>query len=680
MDIARLIPQRHIQHLGYYEFRSEKVISGISHVLSRLPWYNILPKLLDGEGEGTAQGRLLRGRIRELYKAILFYQVRIVCSQRNEDSQISLAKAKQGLPFDNADLSVTEVVNAEKALECFLGVCIESQMRIFTHSHSGQRDATAVNHTQKGSPMVNDETRVDMLLGELSAVDRQLHHHRGLRSVRTKALIPLYEQLYQRISSLPEYKSFEANEVYMLWIIGTLGTGKSICLSAIMWAHSRQQNKTFSPLLLSFSRNGNGQQKPENAASAIKSLIYAILKEQSCLVDLLVDGLKHIGRGHLSHANDFHALLLILKRVVQDKRFQPTLILIDGVDEIRGGGTEFNRFLKFMKTAMSISSNVKWLISADTLPLSDELSMGLCIHLDQNHFGNVAIFNAYYIPFKVGELAQYGSYNEHLQLQLTELLRRLSLGNFFWADVVCQFIIQTESWHAQQILQGLLDYRKSLNSKVSPYSFMMDNINQLPFGDNNYCLRILGAMAEAYYPINVAELRVLVNLPPEVNIQRLITNRCFSFLELCCGSVCFTHRSARDFYVNHVNESSAQRHRWIVKNCLLFLSELLNLPAGDELHEQRATNLTTTTYYPIVCWIQHLVHVISDKEIMGQAMDVMTAKLLKWTDMLVSLGGLSRAFCLLLDLEAHLKVRFSHHVLTLVANLLAERIGRQNNS
>jgi hypothetical protein len=657
---VRLILRRNVQYLEYNAFRSEEIISGISHVLSRLPWYNFLPKLLDGEGEESSQERLLRGRIRELYKAVLFYQIRIVCSQRNGHSQISFAKANQGLPLNNADLSVAEIVGAEKALECLLGVCIEGQIRKFTHSHSGQGDATTVKHSQRGSSMANDETRVAMLLDDLSAVDRQ-QHHRGLRSERTKALIPLYEQLYQWISSLSEYKAFEANEVRMLWVIGTLGTGKLICMSAIMWAHSQQENKNCSPLLLSFLRNGNGHQKPKTAASAIKSLIYAILKEQSCLVDLFINELEDIGRGHLSHANDFYVLSLILNKMVQDKRFQPALILIDGVDEIQGDSAEFNRFVRLMRTTMSISSNIKWLLSADALPASEELSTERYISLDGNYFRNMEIFNAYYIPFKVGELAQYGSYDEPLRLQLTELLRSLSLGNFFWADVVCEYIIQTDSWHAQHILQELLAYRKSLNSKFSPYSFMIGNISKLPFGDNVHCLKILGAMAEAYCSIKVSELKVLVNLPPEVYIERLVTNRCFSFLELCCGSVCFTHRSARDFYVGHVNESSAQRHQWIVKNCLFFLSGLFNSPAGDGLHERRAANLAIPTYYPIVYWIQHLSHVIDDEEIIDQAIDVMTKYLLKWTDMLVSLGGLSRTCSLMLDLEAHLKVRFSRH-------------------
>lgn len=189
---------------------------------------------------------------------------------------------------------------------------------------------------------------------------------------------------------------------------------------------------------------------------------------------------------------------------------------------------------------------------------------------------------------------------------------------------------------------------------------MMDNINQLPFGDNDYCLKILGAIAEAYQPINLAELRVLVNLSPVVDIETLIIKHCFTFLDLCCDSVCFTHHSAREFYIDHMTELSTQRHRWIAQNCLTFLTKFFNPPADNCSNEERGRHLTTSTYYPTVYWIQHLYHVIDDKEVTGQAVDFMTKYLLKWSDLLVSLGGLSQACYLMLDLETLLKVCFSH--------------------
>ncbi|KAL6894693.1 WD40-repeat-containing domain protein [Trichoderma evansii] len=50
----------------------------------------------------------------------------------------------------------------------------------------------------------------------------------------------------------------------------------------------------------------------------------------------------------------------------------------------------------------------------------------------------------------------------------------------------------------------------------------MDNIKKLPFGDDHHCLKIFGAMAKIYQPIKLTELRALVNLPPEIDIERLI--------------------------------------------------------------------------------------------------------------------------------------------------------------
>lgn len=593
-------------------------------MLSRIPWYNSIPKLLDRESEENPRKRLLRERICELYKVILLYQIRIVCSQRNEMSHASLATVDQGQTLTDADLSVTDILNAEKTLEDFLGEGIQGQMMgQFADPRDSQRDATTVSGGQRGGDQaVNGETRVKILLDNLSAVDRQ-QHHRGLGSEKGKTLMPLYDRLYQWISSLPEYKAFEADENRILWVTGTLGTGKLICTSAIMWELSRNAIKGFHPTLLSFSRDGNGQQKPENATSAIKSLFHAILKDQSCLVDLVADELESTDRKHLSYANDFYALSLILNRMVQDKRFKPTLILIDGVDEIQGDGTDFSRFLKLMRTTMSISHNIKWVVSADTLPKSDAIDVGLRISLDNGYPGSLAVFNDYYIPSKVEELTQYGNYHKDLRHQITKLLQDSSSGNFFWADVTCEVIKRAEPWHARHILEELLNYRNSSISKASPYSFMMDKISKLPFGDNDHCLDFFRAMAEIDQPIKLTELRALVNLPSEVDIERLINKQCFAFLEVCSGSVCFTHRSARDYYIGYVKEKSIQRHQWIVQNCLLFLSNLFRPPTSDDSYEEQTRDLTKSIYYPTVYWIRHLRHV-ADRKTRDCVVDFMT--------------------------------------------------------
>ncbi|KAM0464224.1 hypothetical protein ACHAPV_002776 [Trichoderma viride] len=422
--------------------------------------------------------------------------------------------------------------NSEKELELFLGKSIECRTRQFVDFQAGQRNLAVHEKQRGGAPTENNETSVEMLIDDLSAVDRQLNHH-DLNRNKDENLALLYEWLYWWISSFFEYKAFDVNQSRMLWITGALGTGKSTCMSAVMWGLSQKKHSTFLPLFFSFSRGDNGQPKPENAASAVKSLIYAILMDQSCLVDVLVDEHKSTGRKRFSHANDFYALSQILNRMVQDQRFRPTLILVDSVDEIRGDDKEYSRFLKLMKVTTNISPNVKWLVSADTLPSSDEIDIRLQISLDKGCSKKLDIINNFYIPYKVKELNFHLSHDGTFTDRVTELLQNISSGDFFWADTAFEIARREDPQSVLDVLQRMLDFLNSSEFMVSPYLVMMDKIARLPIEECSRCLIILGAMAEVYQPISLAELSALANLPPNADVKGLITKHCFAFLEIC---------------------------------------------------------------------------------------------------------------------------------------------------
>lgn len=616
-------------------------MADISHFLSRLPWYNFLPQLLDKEGKECSRKKLLRERIRELYKAILLYQIRIVCSQQNGPSQIFLTQTSQDLPLVNANLSMADSENSEKELELFLGKSIECRTRQFVDFQAGQRNLAVHEKQRGGAPTENNETSVEMLIDDLSAVDRQLNHH-DLNRNKDENLALLYEWLYWWISSFFEYKAFDVNQSRMLWITGALGTGKSTCMSAVMWGLSQKKHSTFLPLFFSFSRGDNGQPKPENAASAVKSLIYAILMDQSCLVDVLVDEHKSTGRKRFSHANDFYALSQILNRMVQDQRFRPTLILVDSVDEIRGDDKEYSRFLKLMKVTTNISPNVKWLVSADTLPSSDEIDIRLQISLDKGCSKKLDIINNFYIPYKVKELNFHLSHDGTFTDRVTELLQNISSGDFFWADTAFEIARREDPQSVLDVLQRMLDFLNSSEFMVSPYLVMMDKIARLPIEECSRCLIILGAMAEVYQPISLAELSALANLPPNADVKGLITKHCFAFLEICDDLVGFSHRSARDFCIVHMAETLVPIRRRIAERCLHILSNWFDLPADKGQKE----DLIMPSYYPTVYWIRHLYHVINVGSIPVEAVNLVTENLLKWSDLLVSLGGLPQAYCL----------------------------------
>lgn len=135
-------------------------------------------KLLDREEEESSRKRLLRERICKLYKAVLLYQIRVVCSQQHGISRESPDRVSQGQVLTDAGLSVNDILNAEKALEDCLGESIEKQIRRFINVRDAQRDGIAVGGWQKSAQRlaVDNETKVKVVLDDLSAVNRQQHH------------------------------------------------------------------------------------------------------------------------------------------------------------------------------------------------------------------------------------------------------------------------------------------------------------------------------------------------------------------------------------------------------------------------------------------------------------------------------------------------------------------------
>jgi hypothetical protein len=123
---------------------TKPIVSRISHVISRLAWYNVLPNLLfNHEYCNNTRDRadlkdervLLRSRILEVYKAVLLYHIRIVCFQGNEgillrafpeSSVLITAEGGDILQFAVEIPDVVDIIEAEEALSRFGGRNVQS--------------------------------------------------------------------------------------------------------------------------------------------------------------------------------------------------------------------------------------------------------------------------------------------------------------------------------------------------------------------------------------------------------------------------------------------------------------------------------------------------------------------------------------------------------------------------
>ncbi|UKZ60114.1 uncharacterized protein TrAtP1_001400 [Trichoderma atroviride] len=68
-----------------HSINQPETLQGMDHVVSRMAWYTLLPKLLGADeykrGLPLSEQTILRDRITELYQQVLLFQARIVCSQ-----------------------------------------------------------------------------------------------------------------------------------------------------------------------------------------------------------------------------------------------------------------------------------------------------------------------------------------------------------------------------------------------------------------------------------------------------------------------------------------------------------------------------------------------------------------------------------------------------------------------
>ena len=90
-----------------------------------MTWYSILPRLLseDRQASGTErdglsrQHQLLKDRIFDVYRAIISFQVHVVCSQR--PAALNTAGGIE-IEYDKTvKVTVTSIMDAEKALASF---------------------------------------------------------------------------------------------------------------------------------------------------------------------------------------------------------------------------------------------------------------------------------------------------------------------------------------------------------------------------------------------------------------------------------------------------------------------------------------------------------------------------------------------------------------------------------
>ncbi|KID86073.1 ribosome assembly protein 4 (RSA4) [Metarhizium guizhouense ARSEF 977] len=246
--------------------------------------------------------------------------------------------------------------------------------------------------------------------------------------------------MYRALFSTKEYEFFQGwdsttePENQLLWVRGETGVGKTMLLTGTVRAllPATAQDKS-DPCFLSFYFFDHAKKGSNNAASALRTIIWLILVYQPDLCTHLTRKLDSTRRRHLNDPNDFLALSAIFYDMIEDERIAKTYIVVDVLDQCMScnGQPGVDDVLALITKSLKLSKRIKWLVSSDESERfkSTFLNIG-CRHVDlsQGLLGmDVAMHD--YIAAKVRDLARTNKYDEELEEEVIRELHSASQGN-----------------------------------------------------------------------------------------------------------------------------------------------------------------------------------------------------------------------------------------------------------
>ncbi|KAN0075094.1 hypothetical protein V8E54_007705 [Elaphomyces granulatus] len=517
---------------------------GILHVISRMDWYWNLSTLLfkeDTDDNCSAGLREQLGkRVVDLYKELLLYQVKTVCSYyRNR----WLALLRDIIKLDDWDGGLQGVQRAEEAFELDSNVYNNQEIRsnlqelvkIAKDKEAKLRQELVllrdINQALQERVSQEKEKENKICLQELYLIDPRVE----IKAIENRK-DPLLQDSYEWILTCDQYKNFTSwtdNNLHrLLWIKGDAGKGKTMLLIGIIRELSRQLESN-SPHLSYFFIQGTDS-KSNTATAVLRCLIWMMLIQNPSLIPHFKKEHDPIGPRYFDR-NTFEALSEVFDNMLADPSLSRTYLIVDALDECVNK-QELIKLLRLISATAEKSSKVKWLVSSRyRSDIESQLKERARLDLELNAQSISRAVDAY-IDHKLSKLDYHGK----LRAQVADELRKRADGTFLWVALVCKLLESNDHYYAMSILGEIPSDLEGL------YDRMMNQINKLERQDPGFCKDILSIMTLAYRPLLLSELATLAKLPPEVPTIDIV-KKCASFLTLRSDTVYLIHQSAQDY-------------------------------------------------------------------------------------------------------------------------------------
>jgi hypothetical protein len=551
----------------------------------------------------------LQERLVSLYKALLQYQMKSVCSYYRHQGYVFLRSLAY---LDDWDADLKTITDAEDALQKdsdqYNKLHAKNALGRLVDRAQGMEERLGDIHQTLRDFVTSQETtrRDDMEAAcrrDLRVVDP---YHDMERIESSKG--GLVDDAYRWILHTQEYAEFtnwydnrpDGSPCRLLWINGPAGTGKTMLMIGIIRELSRQQ-VVLTPNLSFFFCQGTNTSL-NNATAVLRSLIWLLLLQQPDLISYLLQKHKESGADLFKDQNAFYALSEAFQNMLKDPDLSPVYFAVDALDECEQGLADL---IKLISTSLTLSDKVKWLVSSrPTVELKTPDIEGSLVGLDAQRLEGPV--NAY-IDHKLSRLRSRKGYTDSVLAQVSDEARQRAENTFLWVALVFKKLDSENGWHAVTIIKEMPPGLPKL------YEHMMSRIERGTM-DLRYCKNVLAATSLAYRPLSLSELGVLAGLEPEIDPQTIV-EECGSFLITKKEMVYLIHQSAKDYLTENWLQSVgvAQGHADISRRSVEAMSirlkqNMYNLSFGFKPKDWNPPNPDPIAplRYSCVFWADHL--------------------------------------------------------------------------
>jgi N-terminal domain of NWD NACHT-NTPase/NACHT domain/WD domain, G-beta repeat len=608
-----------------------------------MDWYCVLTdhllnnvnedNIANGGGSPKSVRKQLEQRVVELYKAILMYQMKSVCSyywNQYKEFFLDLVDLKD---WDGAR---TNVENAEKTLkedwEQHRKVqAMDLWGNLVKLTEKSQILLVGIGQTLKDVIALQEVMRMDdenqKCLHDLRVVSPQDDMVR-IEQEKEELLDDAHEWIFEdkKYAAFTNWDESHLPPCRLLWVNGGAGTGKTMLLIGIIRKLSFQ-SAVFAPTLSYFFCQSQGKTDLplNNATATLRSLIWMLLIQQQDLIKHLQTDYKHSGRNIFTDMNAPFAMRRVFEKMLKDAR--PVYFIVDALDECDEG---LEDLIKLISTSLALSDKVRWLVSSrpevdilTKLKNPDSKNPAIAetlVELDmQGQRGRVEK----YIKHKLSDLKRsrfgYSYTNEILATVLHEVSERAE-DNLLWMSLVFKDL---KTMRGQSAVKKIKDYPHSLSRL---YDHKMTRIENAETKHSQHCRDVLVATSLAYRPLSLSELAVLVPWSEEID-PCTIVEECESFLTIREETVSLIHKSAKDYleanYTSRLQHVGAvQGHADISRRSINAMSQLtkniyalphpgseskdITVPSPDPLEGLQ---------YSCVYWVRHVCQVYSQLDL-----------------------------------------------------------------